>query len=455
MVSRHTRSLTLPNEILLKIFSYLHDLETSFFDVNADLFSAALVCREWWEAAEAVLYRDLHVSWRRSVYRRLPLDRFREGPATSLSVAVTASQARWLDHCRTSRKWTLFEEDAARDIMRVSRVATDPSVSSWVKNVVINRARMEYYLLAEDGDHGQEGLPRSWNDATQMMDRVWELVSGLSNLRRLTLRNCPDCDETQVDDATLDRVANILDRLDYLELRDVEMKSCDGREGDSLCLCMQHVFEASRNLRALVFDCKTEHIDRRAEIGNTIFNVPFRYILENLPPSLKSLSLWGRQPHSDRFPTSGPTSLGGVQDLRIGPGSLEPLLDECLPMSVVKNLCIGSWPGASLISQLPSTTRTLSIHLGVDNRLFNGDLNWSTQILREVLSWKSQNVLPNLVCVLVRLDGIDHEEVLRSPKVEDAVEQWVSDGREIGLHLWVGFKGGDPSPEWFPGCWSV
>ncbi|KAM0754297.1 hypothetical protein T439DRAFT_323157 [Meredithblackwellia eburnea MCA 4105] len=62
----------LPAELLTRIFSKLRSLGSDSFDVNKDLFAAALVCKNWRAPAEDVLHRDLHLNWRPSIFHRIP-----------------------------------------------------------------------------------------------------------------------------------------------------------------------------------------------------------------------------------------------------------------------------------------------------------------------------------------------------------------------------------------------
>ncbi|KAM0754256.1 hypothetical protein T439DRAFT_371146 [Meredithblackwellia eburnea MCA 4105] len=426
-----SKAATLPEETLSHIFSYLHDTSASFSDVNIDLFHAALVCRSWRGPAEDVLYRDLHVCWRSSVCRKLPLERFGNSVIRSLSVAII--------------EW---------EVERYHPVVGEGNDNEWIEARLRSRKAGEYerqvrQRLSQGGMH---------TISKKLL---------LQNMRRLAEKDYCDLEENYdlVHDQTTATLVNL-----WILLRK-----------------LKHFFlisVCSQTLRTLTLESIDESWKRpHRAFGDEANDAPVLKTIKHL--ELRQVEFWGKyistfeddpDPSSDDDDEEPCTKVdpvpqlrrvfSQVRDLRVGPHELEREVNliSLLPALSIKNLGIGYWPTKALLSHLPPSITTLSISM-------NEPATFPTKspsqhhvlpMLREALDWKTNHYLPNLKCVMVRLYWSSFKgrrgirNAMRGEKdFWNRVGKWQSEGRQVGLHLWVGFNRGGQSPAWFEGCWEV
>ncbi|KAM0748789.1 hypothetical protein T439DRAFT_348991 [Meredithblackwellia eburnea MCA 4105] len=392
-----SKAQTLPNELLFRVFSYLHDTSAAFFDVNADLFSCALVCKNWQHEAENVLYGDLHISWTYWKSSMLPIERIKRlGSVRSLSVAK-----------------------AAVDYMVLE---TSPLLPKWPLRV------------------------------TSLSEALWELVASCKGLRHLSIDN-PFPNSIQFDVELPPELFPALAMLEMLELRSfgpAAVFACGKDAG--LCFCIQHVLRACPNLHSLVLNLtSTRNFENHCEV-----------LFVSFPPNLRRLSLIGEYKMNDSATLPSYPFFTSLRDLAIDSSLLTSAFLQLLPTLSVENLSIPCWPNNDVLQYLPPSIQTISIKFRAPCDLAKLTRTILRPILTTVFKWTSspEYDLPHLKCVLVKLmEAFQKRGPGNGPEMQPGfwrdVQSWQAMGTNVGLHLWLGVDGGEPSPYWFEGCWQI
>ncbi|KAM0748267.1 hypothetical protein T439DRAFT_349588 [Meredithblackwellia eburnea MCA 4105] len=207
MSSEASKQVVTPPEVLLHIFSYLHNLDSPcFFDVNADLLSAALVSKQWSKLAREVLLKDLHLSWRPSTYHSLVTNK--ESPNLERVRGVTLVRAwkrkDWKEgypQSRRGRKQLGELFDRAREFLPPGRA----------EELMAKEILLRFQIWCDDtwdpveywGSSVEDGSGQILNPRRNPTKYHRDLLFQLTNLRRLSLiRVNPWEDQDLKDDNT-------------------------------------------------------------------------------------------------------------------------------------------------------------------------------------------------------------------------------------------------------------
>ncbi|KAM0748790.1 hypothetical protein T439DRAFT_348992 [Meredithblackwellia eburnea MCA 4105] len=448
---------TMPKEVLSKIFSFLHDTtspDACLMDANVDLYSASLVCKAWNPLARDALYRDLHLTLTNGLSTNLAISKAFGTHVRTLSVCFLEGQKAWIDARLRSRHRKRYYEPEAAGPRTDTALLRARAKQDWDQLVLKQNAANSHN--ADESLTSQESREELL-EATSLS--FWDSVALCQNLKSLSIGSLY---KASLHSGRAADVYQILGKLEILDLCQIQFGEEDCYETN--CLCVQHILEASSNLKNLMIEVEEQTFEPPMGCVQFLAYLPkniHRLELRGLLPTLTEENDYDSEDDSDEETDDASSDLAhlawptfpNLRDLHLERlGLVDRRFWQAL---VIQNLKIQEWPKKDLLKSLPSTVVTISI---VDRR--------SNELLRKsalspkydhVLSWNTDYDLPNLKCVLVR-GAVVRQDPMEVPSW-DVVRAWRERGRDVGLWLWLGASGHGlpqaPSPQWFDGCWKV
>ncbi|KAM0754228.1 hypothetical protein T439DRAFT_346394 [Meredithblackwellia eburnea MCA 4105] len=458
-----------PPEILNNIFSIvgLARSISSGFAVNNDLFSAALVCKNWRGPAEEVLYRHLHLIWRPSVFKKLPCEILWK-EVKKLNVIALVDKDEWVTWCLRSPRGERLRLEV--------QCLLEKDIGSQLSFSLFQQAEMLKYRAAMDRiiqlDEFGEG--QLWKDKEAMAAGLWHFISGFKSLHTLTLQNIPmpandwhlSPERGEYTKCAL-QLSSVLGRLSHLCLKNTASTLPSFREDEHGQVGKPENFiQHCSRLHTL------EISFRAPNPPATLLNDTMKYI----PAGIRTLSVRGVFHWNDLlmdpltiftasqegFHISRLTALRNFQSQN----RHTMAFGETLRKSTIQNLAIKFFPDRHDLENFPRRLTSLSMGIDWHGKVFiNTDRSSSGTILADlllhkinaILRWKSKYKLSRLKYVLVRF-RFGTSMVLATPdaraKWAESVQKWKEEGRRDGLRLWVGFKN-HTCPISAPGIWQV